>query len=95
MKLIDLINKINYSDVVCNIGDLTLKFNEDKSLWFIENWKNGERHGRSIIFHVNGNLQRIENYKNEIYHGEWKWFDEKGNLESIENWKNGKLIKNR
>jgi antitoxin component YwqK of YwqJK toxin-antitoxin module len=65
---------------------------DNGEVYYIKNYKNGERHGKCIWYHYNGEVRCIENYKNGKEHGECKVYHDNGEVECIENYKNGVTI---
>lgn len=50
------------------------------NLWSECDYKEGNPHGKSIVYHENGKKQYEGSYDNNKRIGKWQFWDEKGNL---------------
>jgi len=58
----------------------------------VENYKNGKLDGKSIHYHINGEIGRIENYKDGYQNGNDIFYDKDGKIFWSGNYKDGIFI---
>jgi hypothetical protein len=50
----------------------------DGILWSLGDYRNGRRHGRTIVYYSNGNLRYSGQYSDDVKTGEWAFYDTTG-----------------
>jgi antitoxin component YwqK of YwqJK toxin-antitoxin module len=67
-------------------------FHEDSMLYFTEEYKEGQAHGKAIKYFLDGSIQRIGQYEFGREQGDWQYYNDKGKLIGVEVYKDGNLV---
>ena len=76
-------------------GLCTNWYEEIETKWFEDNYTNGIKNGKTILWYKSGEKNYEGTYKNGLQDGEWTFWDAKGDKTKTVTYAEGKIIKEK